>query len=404
MDAMPGAKRSGQGGGGGGKRQNYHPPTPGVSELGRGMRGVLLTCDTHLERQAIREGFALLDEYAGGEMAAPAEPAAACADGGGVATGANTAADALAAELAGLRRDGAADGSDVPDPAAGGRRRFSVAQTGCTGSIVIRFGLPTDDPLATSTRVMEAAVARFAARPPRRSARRWRRCLKRCAGAITSLRGGGGAATRWHEEPPQTQPQNRPPVVRKGPGSTARNRRRTATAGPALPPWRGKPFCLAAPRGLRNSKPINAPTPESATLPPPHGHPRSPNHTETDSHPPPPPQVHRHLLCPVAASAQLQRGQDGRHRRRGPGGGGRGTRGQGCAAESDGGGGGGGDQIGCGASGAAQDGGEDGNGMGRAYGGAGGRSGLERGGNRAELALGRGTEIERSSPWGEGRK
>lgn len=152
--AMPGAKRSGQGGGGGGKRQNYHPPTPGVSELGRGMRGVLLTCDTHLERQAIREGFALLDQYAGGETAAPA-----CADGGGVATGANTAADALAAELAGLRRDGAADGSDAPDPTAGGRRRFSVAQTGCTGSIVIRFGLPTDDPLATSTRVMEAAVA-----------------------------------------------------------------------------------------------------------------------------------------------------------------------------------------------------------------------------------------------------
>jgi len=168
--ASAGSKRAAEsGGGGGGKRKYHQPAAPGVTELARGMRGVLFTCETHIEKRAIREAFTLLETLVGEAApasapgAVPATTAGAGGDAGGSGGGdggGNTAADALAAEIAELR-----GGSGGKGAAGGGkgaptqRKRFSVAQTGCGGTIMVRFGDASDDPMALASRAMDQAAS-----------------------------------------------------------------------------------------------------------------------------------------------------------------------------------------------------------------------------------------------------
>ena len=124
------------------KRRYVGGPAAARHDLQPGLRGVLLTCDVHAERDAIREAFrlfeSLLDDNA--DATSGSEP---IGDGAAKAT----AADALEAELAMLQQQGgstsaASDQGKTDRPAA----PFSIAQTGCNGNVFIRFSnaVPVD--------------------------------------------------------------------------------------------------------------------------------------------------------------------------------------------------------------------------------------------------------------------
>mmetsp|Transcript_62533 Transcript_62533/g.104068 ORF Transcript_62533/g.104068 Transcript_62533/m.104068 type:complete len:270 (+) Transcript_62533:30-839(+) len=112
-------------------------------DLTKGMRGVLLTCDTHLEKKAVRECVQMLERLDEDESTA-----ASCAP----ATAYNTAGAVLASELAALQSGQAATGDFTK-----GKQRFSVVQTGCGGNVMIRFQHDQDEPLQIVDRAMEAA-------------------------------------------------------------------------------------------------------------------------------------------------------------------------------------------------------------------------------------------------------
>ena len=135
-----GMKRGAQAGGGAKKRRFGHG-----TELTAGMRGVIITCDSHLEHKAIREcfeRFGTVREAAGPKAAGPkGDAAGAAADG--------TAGDALAREIEALKQGGRA---------AGARPAFSVAQTGCAGNVMIRFEGEALDPIKIVEQVMEEAL------------------------------------------------------------------------------------------------------------------------------------------------------------------------------------------------------------------------------------------------------
>ena len=149
-DRGGGGGGGGDGGGGGKKARYVQGWGPGRHELAPGMRGCLITCDVHVEKDAIRETFRLLESLCEeGEGAARAGSSAPAAS---ASTSAATAGDALAQELAELKR------AEDKKPSEAGARRFTVAQTGCNGSIFIRFTDPADDPVALVDRVMEGAA------------------------------------------------------------------------------------------------------------------------------------------------------------------------------------------------------------------------------------------------------
>ena len=132
-------KRGAQGGGGAKKRRSGHG-----TELTAGMRGVIITCDSHLEHKAIREcfeRFGMVTET-GPRASGPKDDAAGAATGG-------TAGDALAREIEALKQGGRA---------AGARPAFSVAQTGCAGNVMIRFEGEALDPIEIVEQVMEEAL------------------------------------------------------------------------------------------------------------------------------------------------------------------------------------------------------------------------------------------------------
>ena len=132
-------KRGAQGGGGAKKRRSGHG-----TELTAGMRGVIITCDSHLEHKAIREcfeRFGMVTET-GPRASGPKDAAAGAATGG-------TAGDALAREIEALKQGGRA---------AGARPAFSVAQTGCAGNVMIRFEGEALDPIEIVEQVMEEAL------------------------------------------------------------------------------------------------------------------------------------------------------------------------------------------------------------------------------------------------------
>ena len=133
-------KRGAQAGGGAKKRRFGHG-----TELTAGMRGVIITCDSHLEHKAIREcfeRFGTVTEATGPKAAGPKDDAAGAATDG-------TAGDALAREIEALKQGGRA---------AGARPAFSVAQTGCAGNVMIRFEGEALDPIKIVEQVMEEAL------------------------------------------------------------------------------------------------------------------------------------------------------------------------------------------------------------------------------------------------------
>lgn len=113
------------------------------AELARGMRGVLITCDPHVEKKAIRECIGLLsDLHERDTTNAAGEDAAA--DAG------STAGSALAAELAALQEEGG-----KPDA-----RAFSAVRSGCAGNVMIRFAASAAaEPVQLVDRAMERAAA-----------------------------------------------------------------------------------------------------------------------------------------------------------------------------------------------------------------------------------------------------
>ncbi|KAL1519476.1 hypothetical protein AB1Y20_022995 [Prymnesium parvum] len=125
------------------KRQYIQGATarPRDGTLTAGMRGVLISCDVHLERDAIKESLRLFESLVDDERPPTPPPA--------TAGGSTTAGDALAREIDALKQTGGATR----------RPPFSVAQTGCGGNVLIRFDGGAPDPLALVQRVMEGALA-----------------------------------------------------------------------------------------------------------------------------------------------------------------------------------------------------------------------------------------------------
>ena len=58
------SKRPADGGAGGAKKRRYVQGHKHGTELTAGMRGVIITCDAHLEKKAIRECFELFGAMA----------------------------------------------------------------------------------------------------------------------------------------------------------------------------------------------------------------------------------------------------------------------------------------------------------------------------------------------------
>ena len=135
------------------KRRYFQQSTAAhkAHELAAGMRGVLVSCDVHMEREAIKECFRLFESMVedGDEAAAPASAPASSA----------TAGNALAREIEELKRQQAGGGGGGGGGGAANKKSFSVAQTGCGGNVLIRFERDAHDPLQLVQRVMERALA-----------------------------------------------------------------------------------------------------------------------------------------------------------------------------------------------------------------------------------------------------
>lgn len=136
------------------KRRYVSGPQAARHDLQPGHRGVLLSCDVHVERDAIREAFRLFEQLLD-EAEESAKPAAAAA----TPKKSVTAADALEAELAELQKerggssgDGGKKDGKAPPP------RLSVSQTGCNGNVFIRVAESAPiDPVTLVDRAMARA-------------------------------------------------------------------------------------------------------------------------------------------------------------------------------------------------------------------------------------------------------
>ena len=128
------------GGGGGGKRHKgayVHSKHTGrgASQLGPGMRGVLITCDVHMEKAAIGEAFRLIDELLETEGSHASADTKPVAEAPARAIAATTAGDSLAAELAALQQQK----PSVSDAAKG---HVSAARGACVRRIISRRPTP----------------------------------------------------------------------------------------------------------------------------------------------------------------------------------------------------------------------------------------------------------------------
>ena len=152
---MPKRERDASGGGGGNnknKKHYTHGHGGGARELAPGMRGALLTCDVHLEREAIKEAYRLFDSLLDAE--APTERADDEAAGAS-SSSAGTAGDALAAELRALQDEATSAKSAAGKPDS---KPLSIAQTGCNGNVFIRLAESVAlDPVTLVDRIMERA-------------------------------------------------------------------------------------------------------------------------------------------------------------------------------------------------------------------------------------------------------
>ncbi|KAL3925902.1 MAG: hypothetical protein SGPRY_003539 [Prymnesium sp.] len=123
------------------RRYAQQAASGGRGALGVGMRGVLISCDVHLEREAIKETLRLLEGLTEEGPAANAVPSSSL-----------TAGDALAREIEQLKEAGNTAGG------RGKRNAFTVAQTGCGGNVFIRFEERAHDPLRLVEQVMESVL------------------------------------------------------------------------------------------------------------------------------------------------------------------------------------------------------------------------------------------------------
>ena len=130
------------------------------------MRGCIVTCDVHLERDAIREAFCLFEQLLEAEASAlepaPSQTTSIASASSSVPSTAS-AGDALQAELRALQEQ---EASTAPGPSGEGKnaaamtKPFSVAQTGCNGNIFIRFSNDVPlSPVALVDRVFAKAKA-----------------------------------------------------------------------------------------------------------------------------------------------------------------------------------------------------------------------------------------------------
>ncbi len=189
------------------KYKNYKPHE---SDLNAGMRGALVTCDVHVEKHAIRECFQLFEQLVE-EADAPsaAEPANGGGSGGGdggdaAGSGSGTAGDALALELRALQETHAKGASSSAAAEQPKKPQFSVAQTGVSGCVVIRFNDPSLEPLDLVDRVMEDVTRRCAPHAHRMlpvqatCAAKTKAILEAAAPLLAPLRGYEGTfAVNW---------------------------------------------------------------------------------------------------------------------------------------------------------------------------------------------------------------
>ena len=155
------SKRSAPSSGGGGGKRQYQAGHKGASQLSAGMKGVLITCEPHLERKAIKECFELF----GAMVEAAKPPSTGAADATAAAAAASgTAGDALARELEELRQQRPPpppprqEGQEQPQRVRV-RQPLSVAQTGCAGNVVIRFDGEALDPIRMAEQALEDALS-----------------------------------------------------------------------------------------------------------------------------------------------------------------------------------------------------------------------------------------------------
>lgn len=142
---MPRAKRArNEASGSSDSKRKYFQQSSKARDLTAGMRGVLVSSDVHLEREAIKESFRLFESLVDEDgESAPVDETESGAMAG----------DALAREIEALKQERRGDGAAVKG------KSFSVAQTGCGGNVLIRFESDAHDPLRLVERVMEKAIA-----------------------------------------------------------------------------------------------------------------------------------------------------------------------------------------------------------------------------------------------------
>ena len=145
-----------KGGGPGGKNRHAKRRYSPADDFKQGLQGIMITCDIHREKQAVRECFGLLEQLIGDDGVSSSAAAAACSDAGA------TAGSALAQELADLG-GGASSTTGAAGKGKGKRggkaRKFSSMQTGCGGNIFIKFEDVSLDPLELADRIFDQAIA-----------------------------------------------------------------------------------------------------------------------------------------------------------------------------------------------------------------------------------------------------
>lgn len=125
-------------------------------DLAPGMRGVLVTCNTHAEHEAIRESFRLLESLVEGTVEGfktdtVGRPARASSH--------TTAGDALAHELSELQDKRTSLVANLETQWAGTQPLFTIAHTGCKGAFFIQFSKAAPDPVALVDCAIVAARA-----------------------------------------------------------------------------------------------------------------------------------------------------------------------------------------------------------------------------------------------------
>mmetsp|Transcript_34849 Transcript_34849/g.73306 ORF Transcript_34849/g.73306 Transcript_34849/m.73306 type:complete len:313 (-) Transcript_34849:400-1338(-) len=139
----------------------------GSADLVAGVHGILITCDIHTEKKAIRECLTLLERLidedqlpvSGQSAAAPSLPAPSVSiDLAAAKPSRSSLGSALASELAELR--------EMSKPSKGRpQRALSVLQTGCAGNVFIKLETSLDPTHLVDRVIHQAAESGFSQAP-----------------------------------------------------------------------------------------------------------------------------------------------------------------------------------------------------------------------------------------------